>query len=141
MTDETEAPEAAALDTMPEREITFHDRIVWVRMPRPEQLLVWKRTLVQLQKADVSGWDGHQVMAALERTRKIIDSVLVHDVDKNWLDDEMLDGNIGLVETAKIITQAVEAFTDDDNRADRRAAKKAVPAKKAARKAAPRKRA
>jgi hypothetical protein len=140
MTEQTEVtPEAAAPVAMPEQEIEFAGRKLWVKMPSPEQLLVWKRTLVQLQNADVSGWNGEQVMKALERTRKIIDSLLVHDADKEWLDDQMLDEKIGLMDTAGIINGTVTAFADaaerEGNRETRRAAKKA-PAKKATRKAA-----
>lgn len=138
MTEQTETPEATP--ATPEREIEFAGRTIWVRMPSPEQLLVWKRTLKQLQSADVQGWNGEQVMKALERTRAIIDSLMVHDTDKEWLDDELLAGTIGLKDTAQIINGTVDAFTlaaqEEGNRADRRAAKKAAPAKKATRKAA-----
>lgn len=125
--------------TAPELPITFNGREIWVKMPTPEQLLVWKRTLGQLQAIQASNdWNGEQVMRALERTRLIIDSVLVNQTDRDWLDDEMLAGNIGLMETAKIINQTAEAFADaaeaEGNRETRRATKKAAPAKKAARK-------
>lgn len=136
MTTEETAPQAADVPAEAEREITFKERTIWVRVPSPEQLLVWKRTVQKLQGADVDGWNGEQVMSALERTRKIIDSVLVHEVDKDWLDDEMLDGRVGLIETAQIIQLTVEAFADNDNREARRAAAK--PAKKATRKKAAR---
>lgn len=138
---EQENPEAAEAAVMPEQEITFAGRTLWVRMPSPEQLLVWKRTLKKLQGADVEGWNAEQVMSALERTRAIIDSVLAHEVDKDWLDDEMLAGTIGLKDTAQIIQMTVEAFASaaeaEGNRETRRAAKKA-PAKKATRKKAAR---
>ena len=65
----TEQTEAATPVATPELEIEFEGRQIWVRMPSPEQLLVWKRTLTQLQGADVTGWNGEQVMKALERTR------------------------------------------------------------------------
>lgn len=139
MTEPTEAPEATTAELPPEQEIEFAGRKLWVRMPSPEQLLVWKRTLKQLQSADVQGWNGEQVMKALERTRNIIDSLLVHDTDKEWLDDELLAGTIGLKDTAQIINGTVDAFTlaaqEGGNRETRRAAKKKAPAKKAARKA------
>ena len=132
-----EAPATVAV--MPELEIDFKDRKIWVKMPSPEQLLVWKRTLTQLQAADVKGWNGEQVMRALERTRLIIDSVLAHQTDKDWLDDEMLAGTIGLMETAALINLTVEAFAtaaeQEGNRETRRAAEK--PKKKAHRKATP----
>jgi hypothetical protein len=140
MTEPTTAPEAAT-DLPPELEIPFMGRQLWVKMPSPEQLLVWKRTLRKLQGAEVEGWNGEQVMAALERTRSIIDSVLAHEVDKEWLDDEMLAGRVDLKGTAQIIQATVEAFATaaegEGNRETRRAAKKA-PAKKAARKKAAR---
>jgi hypothetical protein len=117
----------------PEREIEFMGRKIWVKFPRPEQILVWKRILVQLQSAN-DGWNGEQVLAALERTRRIIDSVMANQVDKDWLDDQMLDGTVTLADTAPFVTLAVQAFADDDNRESRRAATKKAPAKKASRK-------
>lgn len=135
-------PADETAEVMPEQEIEFSGRKLWVKMPSPEQLLVWKRTLRKLQGADVEGWNGEQVLAALERTRAIIDSVLAHDVDKDWLDDEMLAGTISLKHTAQLIQMTVEAFASaaeaEGNRETRRAAKKAAPAKKATRKKAAR---
>jgi hypothetical protein len=134
-------PDAKATpsDLAPELPIEFMGREMWVRMPTPEQLLVWKRTLVQLQRADTDGWNFEQVMAALERTRKIMDSVLVHRTDVEWLDDQMLDGTVDLKGTAQIIQKTVEAFAEavqaEGNRETRRAVAAKKPGKKAARKA------
>lgn len=111
-----------------EREITFRDRTMRVKLPTPEQLLVWQRTIKLLQSADENGWDGEQVMRALERTRKIIDSVLLERLDRDWLDDEMLDGNLTLIETAQIIQLSIEAFGQKND-----APAKAAPRKRAAR--------
>jgi hypothetical protein len=134
----TEQNEAAT--QVPEQEIDFQGRSLWVKMPSPEQLLVWKRTLKKLQDADTEGWNGEQAMIALERTRKIIDSVLVNKADVEWLDDEMLAGNVDLLATASIIQKAVDAFVAaaeaEGNRETRRAAEKKTPAKKATRKKA-----
>jgi hypothetical protein len=134
----TEQNEAAT--QVPEQEIDFQGRAMWVKMPSPEQLLVWKRTLKKLQDADTEGWNGEQAMIALERTRKIIDSVLVNKADVEWLDDEMLAGNVDLLATASIIQKAVDAFVAaaeaEGNRETRRAAEKKTPAKKATRKKA-----
>lgn len=142
MTEQDTVAEAAAPDTVPEQEIEFAGRKLWVKMPSPEQLLVWRRTMKQLQNADTSGWNGEQAMSALERARKIIDSVLANRMDADWLDDEMLAGNISLMDAAKMIQMTVETFVDaaeaEGNRETRRAVKKA-PAKKAVRKAPGRK--
>lgn len=137
MTEQTEAATAEVEDT-PEshQEIEFRGRKMWVRLPRPEQILVWRRVLNQLQTVDES-WNGAQVLQALERTRKIIDSTLVHATDKDWLDDEMLDGTLTLIDAARLITMTLEAFAEDDNREARRAGGKSPkPAKKAARRRA-----
>jgi hypothetical protein len=75
-------------------------------------------------------------MAALERTRTIIDSLLVNEADVEWLDDEMLAGRVHLKDTAAIVMDAIKAF---QNRAERRESEKAerkAPAKKATRKRA-----
>ena len=130
MTEQTQA--------VPEVPIEFMGRTLYIRMPRPEQILVWQRTLNRLQSPDSQDWNGVQVLAALERTRKIIDSLLADPKDIEWLDDGMLSGQIGLKDTATIITRAVEKFAESaegsGNREQRRAAKS--PAKKAARKRA-----
>jgi hypothetical protein len=135
MTEQSPASDGAT--QVPEREITFKDRQIWVKMPSPEQLLVWKRTLARLQNTE--NWTGESVLAALERLRLIIDSTILNRVDIDWMDDEMLAGRLEMSELTQVVTQAVAAFGEDEpvNRAARRA-KKAAPAKKATRKATPR---
>jgi hypothetical protein len=134
----TDAPaeQAAPLEIVPEQEIDFRGRNMWVRMPRPEQLLVWKRTLTQLQTVVDGDWTADSVMTALERLRRIIDSVLVNKADVTWLDDQFLDGTLTFQQLTPMITLVVEAFADaaenEGNRETRRAVK---PAKKARRKA------
>jgi hypothetical protein len=119
---------------MPQRPIDFHGREIWVTMPDPNKLVVWQRTLERLQKAHVQDWNGAQVMAALERVRHLIDSILVHETDSEWIDDEMLAGRLDFQKLVPMVTMAVAAFQDEpNNRADRRAKK--ATAKKAARKA------
>ena len=139
---DTPAPEAAEPVEIPEREITFLGRQVWVKMPRPEQLLVWRRTLTQLQGVDPNtGWTADSVMAAMERLRKIVDSILANKADVEWIDDLFLDGTLTFQGLVPIINLTVQAYADaaeqEGNRETRRAAKKA-PAKKATRKKAPR---
>lgn len=127
-------------DVMPEQEITFRGRQMWVKMPRPEQLLVWRRTLTQLQGVDPNtGWTADSVMAAMERLRKIVDSLLA-PADVAWVDDEFLAGTMTFQELVPVIHLTVDAFADaaekEGNRETRRAAAKKTPAKKATRKKA-----
>jgi hypothetical protein len=136
----TEQTTTATEDERPTVAIDFNGRELYVHMPTPEQILVWRRTLDKLQNVDqIEGWNGHQVMNALERIRLILDSTLANQTDIDWFDDEMLAGRIGLRDMAPIITQTIKAFQDrtdqESNRATRRAAKKAAPATPARRRA------
>lgn len=136
----TEQTEVTTPDVVPEQEINFQGRKLRVKMPRPEQILVWKRTLAQLESMGGSDWTADNVMATLERLRKIIDSILADKTDVTWLDDQFLDGSLNFQTTMPIFAATVDAFADaaerEGNRATRRATKKTVPAKKATRKAA-----
>lgn len=124
---------------MPEREIEFRGRQIWVHFPDPNQLVVWQRVLDRLQTIE-NVTDGHELMRALTRLRAIMDTVLVHRIDIDWVDDEILAGRLTLMELAPILNATVKAFQDDPEvttRPEKRAAaKKAVrktPVKRAAR--------
>lgn len=133
--------EQAEESTSIELPIPFMGREIWVKMPRPEQILVWQRTVNRLTQApEGAQWSGPEVMVALERLRKIVDSILVNRTDIEWLDDQFLEGTIGFRELTPLITEAVSAFqTKAEEEAPNREAKRAVKktAKKAARKVTP----
>jgi 1-deoxy-D-xylulose 5-phosphate reductoisomerase len=137
MTDQEEAAETAL-----ELPVMLAGREVYVRMPEPEQLLVWQRTVHRLTEAPVdASWTGSQVMTALERLRKIVDNLFANVADRDWLDELFLDKKIRFQDLAPFITDVTTAFQKyadaQGNRETRRATKKA-PAKKAARKKAAR---
>lgn len=115
--------------TVPEGDIEFQGRTLRIRLPQPEQILVWRRIMSRLESANLSDWNGKEIMDALERVRKILDSVLVNVEDIDWLDDEMLAGRVGLKGASEILLKATDAFS---NRAGRRTAKKAAPARRKA---------
>lgn len=113
-------------------------RTMWVRMPRPEQLLVWQRTVDKLTDAPITAsWTGTEVMTALERLRKIVDSLVVNKADVAWIDDRFLDGSLTFQTLSPFITKTVSAFqqaaAETGNREERRAGVKKAT-KKAARK-------
>lgn len=139
----TPEPEEVAPVELP---VMLLDREIYSRMPSPEQLIVWQRTIKRLEGAPMdASWTGSEVMAALERLRKIVDTLLVNRADIDWLDDQFLDGTLTFQTLAPFITAVVNAFQEfseaqlqeHGTRAEKRAAKKA-PAKKATRKAAAR---
>jgi hypothetical protein len=133
MTTDAEGQQALHLPVM------LMGREIDCRMPTPEQLLVWRRTVHRLTEAPMdASWTGAEVMDALERLRKIIDSLMVHRTDIDWLDDRFLDEKVTFKDLAPFITRVTDAFAkaaeEEDNQEIRRATKK--PAKKAARKKA-----
>lgn len=144
MTEQEEAPQSAEetpveLPTLP---VMLLDREIYVNMPTPEKILVWQRTINRLSKAPVStSWTGAEVMAALERLRTIVDSIIVNRADVDWIDDQFLAGTLDFRTLTPFVERAMVAFQEHTDaqieqsgtRAERRAAKK-VPAKKATRK-------
>lgn len=144
MTEQTETAEAPAAPG--EREITYKGHTFHANMPSPEQILVWKRTMDRLSGANMETWNGQQVLAALDRLRKIIDSLL-SPADIDWLDDQMLMRQFTLDDAHGLLMAVLREYKIN-NREDRRAAAKAepaaparrkAPAKKATKKATPRK--
>lgn len=138
MMTETAAAEPAE-EAPVELPVMFMDREIFSRMPSPEQLIVWQRTIKRLETAPMdASWTGSEVMAALERLRKIVDTLMVNRADVDWLDEQFLDQTVTFKTLAPFITDVVTAFQEyaaaQGNREQRRATKKA-PAKKATRKA------
>lgn len=140
MTTETVAAEPAEEAAPVELPVMFMDREIFSRMPSPEQLIVWQRTIKRLEAAPMdASWTGSEVMAALERLRKIVDTLMVNRADVDWLDEQFLDETVTFQTLAPFITDVVNAFQEyaaaQGNRETRRTAKKTT-AKKAARKKA-----
>lgn len=114
--------------------ITWRGREIAVRFPTDGQLLVWQRSIKDIQAQDTAAWDGEQALKALSRLGLILDSVMVDRPDREWLDDLTLEEGLGLMDRAEILRLAVEAFgvkTEDETEAP----KKVAPAKRARRKA------
>jgi hypothetical protein len=138
---EQEGAETAQEEAPVELPVILRDREIFVRMPTPEQLLVWQRTVTRLTEAPVNAsWTGSEVMAALERLRKIVDTMMVNRADRDWLDDQFLEGTLDFKGLAPFITDVTTAFQEfaaaQVQETGTRAERRAKPAKKAARKKA-----
>jgi hypothetical protein len=134
VTEKTEAPAEAGSEQL----ITFRGREIWTRLPSPEQILVWKRVLHRLQELDDTELTGEALITALDRGRRVIDTLIVNRADKDWLDDQFLDGELTFQDIAPLPTIVAEAFAAaqaaEGNRETRRAGK--TTPKKATRKKA-----
>jgi hypothetical protein len=121
--------------------VIFLGREIYARMPTAEQLLVWRRTVNRLTDAPIdASWNGSEVLTALERLLKIINSLMANKADIEWLDDQFLLGAIDFQKLAPFVTLVADKFAEaaeaEGNRETRRAATKKATAKKAIRKKA-----
>lgn len=132
----TEEKEVTAV---PEVAVMFRGREIFAKMPSPEQLLVWQRTIDRLTKAPVDAkWTGREVMAAMERLRLIVDSLL-NPSDIDWIDDQFLAGTLEfrtLAPLIELITDAFAKLAEETETADKpvekTSAKKRTASKKVA---------
>lgn len=120
----------AASNGAPEpKQVSFGGRDLTVSMPTPEQLAVWQRTAKRMTGVDTANLTGEEAMKLLDRGLRVIQSVLPDEADREWLEDELLDGNLTLEAAAGIVTKAVAAH----NTNGKAAAPTAGPVKKARR--------
>jgi Protein of unknown function (DUF2510) len=103
--------------------IEFGGRTMNVHMPSPEQLAVWKRIASRLSSADFTTPPGADLASEEARNRAneeaatllgraitIITSVLDDPVDRDWVEDSILDGTLDLVGSTGIITATIDEF-------------------------------
>jgi hypothetical protein len=98
--------------------MTFAGRDLRVVMPRPEQLAIWQRTLSRLGGGDLSTMSGAEVGQLINRSIRIIETVLADEVDREWLEDQLLDGAMTLADAASIVTAALKALRVGDDTPD-----------------------
>lgn len=139
--DEPDGTTSTEAMTLP---IPFKGRTIHMKMPSPEQLLVWQRTMRQFEAMDTSAMNGHQALNAIDRCVRIVTSLFALPKDREWLDDALLDEEVKLNDLLPLMSDTVTAFgeaaAESGNREERRAAAKKATRKAPARKTAPAKR-
>jgi hypothetical protein len=116
-----------------ETSITWRDRDIRVRLLTLEQLTMYRRLGRQFEALGTSGKGADEITMEeatkhFDRAVKLITSVMVLPDDIEWLEDEMLAGNLELDDAAGIIKAAFERFQQlnpANREARRQAAKKA----------------
>jgi|SRR6187549_3205397 len=143
MTTEQTEPAGPDPEDRVELPVMLGDREIYVRRPTAEQLLAWQRVVTRLSDAPIdASWTGTEILGAMERMLRIVNSLMVNKADVVWMDDRFLDGTLDFAKVTPFITAVVDAFKDHADaqlaehgtRPEKRAAKKAAP-KKATRKA------
>lgn len=119
----------------PKGTIEFRGRTMAVKRPSPEQLAVWRRIANQglaiaadpnpeRPCAECNG-DGCEtchhtgkahtaaIMKLFDRALKIIGSVLVSEADRDWLEDQLLEGDLDLNAAGEIVSLAVSNMVSE----------------------------
>lgn len=105
---EDDAPEAVdeGAGAVPERPtIEIRGRHIAVIRPRDEQLIIWNRTVNRL-RALTDDTPRAEVDLLTDRALRVIQSAIADQVDREWLEDQMLDAGMTLLEATTIIAKA-----------------------------------
>lgn len=131
---QADPPTVAAANGKAADTITFLNRTMRVRMPTPEQIVIWQRTARKLQgdtatsEMNATPRDGETAeqaqqratdyaTSALDRMLRVVTSVLVDPVDREWVEDQLLEGTLQLAPAdgrqgaADIVSMAVATLT------------------------------
>lgn len=115
-------------------ELEFVGRRVLVKLPTAEQLTIYRRLSREFQDLSRDGAADRlsldEALRHLGRATRLVQSILAEDRDREWLEDQLLDGKItmqqctGLLRDAfKRLNAKAEAQAAGANRATRRRAR------------------
>jgi hypothetical protein len=119
--------QAAAEADLPTAQLPFHGRSIAVRSPTAEQLVMYRRLSGQFKQLaerpdDVS---VDEALRQMDRAIRLIQSVMTGQDDRDWLEGELLDGNLRLSDCNALLRAAFaklqESAEQQQNRATRRA--------------------
>lgn len=109
--------------------VPFHGRDIAIRMPTEEQLVMYQRLSRQFQQVaarkDEVGLD--EALTYLDRAVTLLQSIMVDQGDKTWLEDALLLGDIKLMQCRELLVESFRLLAlanSGDNRETRRAAAK-----------------
>lgn len=111
--------------------ITFLERQITVKTPSGVQIAAWQRAADKFgefgarENDELSDEEVDEFRGLLDKLFRIIVSLFKEQADKDWFEDQALEGNISDEDLLKMFTDATEGLKSD--------AEKGVPQKKAAR--------
>lgn len=115
-------------------EVAFRGRMVLVKLPTTEQLTIYRRLSQKFieignaaERPGAQPMEMEEAIKHYDRAVKLVTSVIVKDDDKEWLEDEMLEGRMELPDAIDLLKGAFDQLAQVNdkarNRAERRAAK------------------
>jgi len=106
---EAEATEPAEAESRP---VDFYGRQVLVLRPTAEQIAVWQRVAKRQAALNGDKMTNEDAMALLDRAMRIVETILADKADRDWLEDQMLDGVLRLDQVVSIVGLTADAYSD-----------------------------
>jgi hypothetical protein len=113
-------------------EVIWRGRTMRLKIPNAAQLMTWSRMATEFgrigQTPDNEEIDKKQYQKALQRLGSIVFGVFEDEDDKDWLEDEILEGRVddqGLLDLFTSLGDQIQNFQEDDDSGN-----VAAPAKK-----------
>lgn len=128
-TPEPAAPAADAprtTDDLATAEVPFAGRNLKVRMPTEEQLVMYRRVSREFAMLARDGRDKNMAMDEalkyLDRAVRTVQTVLIDPDDKEWLEDQLMDGKVTLEQCTDLMRSAIRMVAENNmSREERRA--------------------
>lgn len=99
---------------------TLLGRKVTIKHPGSMQLAAWNRTIKRFEPfteddktGELSEEEREEFMTLLDRMYRMVMSILADEKDKDWLDDQMLDGNVTDESLKDFLKTAFKGLQDD----------------------------
>lgn len=111
--------------------IQVRDQKVEIGVPDGTQLAVMRMTAGRLGRMNPETVSGEEAVRAMEKVIRIVTSLPKDREDREWIENMLLDGEMGLVEASNLMEAATKEWSKTGNRATKRAARsrKATAAK------------
>lgn len=118
---------------------TLKGRKMWFKPAIHAQFILLQREWLKMTQLKEGEQYGKLYIAVQVKTLAVIESQFLDEADREWVEDLMLNGKIDIPDLMPILSGGKGGKETDDDaeveqapRAQRRAAKKAMPVKKAA---------
>jgi hypothetical protein len=91
--------------------LELNGRIIRVKMPTPEQLVMWQRIASRLTGTDTTSVDPMRVMKMIDQIVSIFRTVMVDDADGDWMEEQILYGTLDFAKAATFVSDAVQLLS------------------------------
>jgi hypothetical protein len=110
--------------------VVFKGRTIETIEPTEEQFLAMVR-LTRLPRSTEEGMTGHRMLATLNRVPDLVRALCANEVDAEWFEDSLVNGKVKILELPEFCGDVIVEWwgsKGDENRATKRAVKRAKPA-------------